>query len=354
MASKDQRTEPASHHKRLEDRRKGKISRSKDIVSAGVFMAAILLLKWSMSTAYELFRSHIYTLLSEDLARSFTVDYVQELIFNLLSLLLRMVGPLVGAVFFLGIAGNIAQGGWNISGEPLKLNPSKLLPKNNFTRVFSGVGIFDLFKNVLLFLIIGRLGWKTISSHWAKMPQWSVLAPRVFAGEILTIIYDLAWDIGLAFLALAAVHFFVKKQNFAKEMRMTKEEVKDEAKQLQGNPIIKGKIRRLQMQLARRRMMQEVPSASVVITNPTHFAVALSYDSDAMHAPKVVAKGRNWLALRIREIAEQHQVPIVENRSLAQLLYRRVEVNDWIPVELYRAVAEVLAYLVKARRALAG
>lgn len=353
MSTKDQRTEGATPHKLQEERKRGNIFRDREIVIAGVFFFEIVFIKWNLSAVFGQFRDYYYRLFDESVPPEFSIGYVQGLTTGALMLIIRVVGPLALLALALSFVGNVAQGGWNLAFEPLQLNPARVLPKNNFTRIFSGIGLFGLIKNLALFLIIARLGWLAIAGVWPKLPTWTLLSPQESNARTLGIVYDLAWDTALALIVVSAVHYYFQRQRFARDLRMTKQEVRDEYKQLEGNPIIKGRIRRLQMQLSRRRMMQEVPAASVVITNPTHYAVALRYDPQTMQAPKVVAKGRGWLALRIRAVAETNHVPIVENKPLAQLLYKKVEIDETIPVELYRAVAEILAYLMKAREAFA-
>jgi flagellar biosynthetic protein FlhB len=164
-------------------------------------------------------------------------------------------------------------------------------------------------------------------------------------------IKDILWKAAAVFLVFGLVDFFRQKRKFMKDMRMTKQEVKQESKENEGSPLIKGKIRRLQRDLARRRMMQNVATATAVIVNPTHYAIALRYDHETMATPMVVAKGKNYLALRIRQRALEHNIPLVENPPLAQALYKSVDVGKEIPAHLYRAVAEVLAYIYRLTRA---
>jgi flagellar biosynthetic protein FlhB len=158
--------------------------------------------------------------------------------------------------------------------------------------------------------------------------------------------------VAVMLIVLAIADYFFQKYRFTEQLKMTKQEVKEEFKETEGDPITKGRIRRIQREMARKRMMADVPTAEVVITNPTHYSVALSYKMESMDAPKVIAKGVGFLALKIRELAQEHGIPLVENKPLAQTLYKSVEIGEYIPSNLYKAVAEILAYIYKAKNAL--
>jgi flagellar biosynthetic protein FlhB len=351
MSNKEERTETATGHKRQEERRKGRIFRNRDVVLAGVFLFEISFIKWNLGSAFSLYQEFYRRMLGQPLPRDFSFLYIQDLCTGVLLLVVKLLGPLMAMIVLFSFSGQLAQGGWNFSTEGFQFNFAKLMPKNNFTRIFSATGFFDLFKSVLMFSIIGFLGWNAIMGLWPSLPTWSFLTPRDSVANALAITYNLAWNLGLAYAVVAALEFLVQRRQFEGGIKMTKQEVKDEHKQMEGNPQVKGKIRQMQYRMARGRMMKDVATASLVVTNPTHFAVALRYEAGAMQAPEVVAKGQGWLALKIRSVAQEHDIPIVENRPLAQLLYKKVEVGEAIPVELYRAVAEILAYLMRAREA---
>ena len=351
MSAKDERTEKATAHKRQEERRKGRLFRNRDVVLAGVFLFEITFIKWNAGTAFSMYKEFFDRVLGQPAPQDFSLLYVQELSTATLLLMGKMLAPLLLLVLLFSFAGQLAQGGWNFASEGLQFNPTKLMPKNNFTRVFSATGLFDLFKSVVMFAIIGLLGWGAFARIWPSLPTWSFLSPRESASQALLLTYELAWNLGLAYAVVAALEFLVQRRQFEEGMKMTKQEIRDENKQLEGNPQVKGKIRQLQFRMSRRRMMKDVATANVVVTNPTHFAVALRYDAQTMQAPEVVAKGRDRMALKIRSLAQEHDIPIVENKPLAQLLYKQVEVGEAVPVELYRAVAEILAYLMRAREA---
>jgi flagellar biosynthetic protein FlhB len=351
MSTKDQRTEKATANKLREERRKGRMFRNRDVVVAGVFLFEIVFIKWNIVAGFNLFREFCQRLLGQPVPRDMSPYYIQELSTAIALLLAKILGPLMALVLLFSFSGQLAQGGWNFALQGIQFSAAKMMPKNNFTRIFSATGFFDLAKSALMFTVIGLLGWDALAALWPQLPMWTFLRPGDSVAKVLGVTYNLAWNICLAYAVVAALDYLLNKQQFDESMKMTKQDVRDEFKQLEGNPQVKGKIRSMQFRLSRHRMIQEVAKANVVVTNPTHYAVALRYDSQAMQAPEVVAKGRGWLALKIRSVAEEQRVPIVENKPLAQLLYKKVEVGEAIPVELYRAVAEILAYLMKAREA---
>ena len=214
MPSKDQRTEKATQHKLIEARKKGNVFRNKDIVIATVFLCEIVLIKWNLSNGFQQFHNYFSGVLDQVIPREFTIAWVQQQVSEAMSLVGMLVGPPLALVVVFGFLGYLAQGGWNMAFEGLRLNPSRLVPKNNFTRVFSGLGLFELFKNVALFLIIARLAWTTLSEKWPDLPQWSYMSPSEAIGKTMNIVYGLAWEVGIAFIIIAAVHFYIQKQNF--------------------------------------------------------------------------------------------------------------------------------------------
>jgi len=266
--------------------------------------------------------------------------------------LLRAIGPFVLTALLLGVLANLLQTGFAVSGQALVPDFTRLNPLTGLRRFLSGHGLVETIKALGKLGIIGYIACSTISNSYPQL----LAAIRQDIPTILAIIGDLlyrvALRIALFLLVLAAADYAYQRWAFERSIRMTKEEVKQEFKQLEGNPQIKSRIRSRQRQIARRRMMEAVPKADVVLTNPTHFAVALQYDPVTMGAPQVVAKGADLIAERIREVARAHNVPIVENPPLARALYKSVDIGREIPAEFYAAVAEVLAfvYQINARR----
>jgi flagellar biosynthetic protein FlhB len=242
------------------------------------------------------------------------------------------------------------QGGWNFAPESLKFNWSRLNPGQGLKRFNVMQTGPDMLKNLVSVAVIGYLGYGAARGVVSETQRFPWLSPGGSASLAWGYTEALLWKIGFALAFLALFDYALQRYRLMKQLKMTKQELKGESKENEGNAEVKGRIRRIQREMARRRMIQDVQKATVVITNPTHFAVALLYQRDTMAAPKVLAKGRDILAARIREEARKHEIPIVENKPLAQALYKTVEVGDTIPAQLFAAVAEVLAYLVRIKQ----
>jgi flagellar biosynthetic protein FlhB len=258
----------------------------------------------------------------------------QDFATGLFGAIFTTLTPILAALFGFALLGGFLQGRPMLSASRIKPKWSKLNPVSGFMRTFSKQSLIEFVKTLAkLCLVVG------IGAYGADLVSMGAAANDI--------VYAMLVPIAMLVGALAMFDFAYQRFAFLKKMRMTKQEIKDEYKQSEGDPKIKGKIRQLQMQRSRSRMMANVPKASVVITNPTHYAIALQYDHGAMNAPVVVAKGVDNLALKIREIAGEHNIPMVENRPLARALYASAEIDHPIPVEHYAAVAEVISYVMK-------
>lgn len=260
-------------------------------------------------------------------------------------MLARALWPIVLTAFVLGVLVSVLQTGFVISAQVLVPDFNRLNPLNGLQRFLSAHGLVETLKSLGKLAIIAYISYSTISASYPALLETirkDIPSIMAFAGDSL---YRLALRIGMFLLALAAADYAYQRWSFERSIRMTKTEVKQEHKQHEGNPQIKARIRARQRQLARRRMMEEVPKADVVITNPTHYAVALRYDAATMAAPQVVAKGADLIAQKIRDTAAEHQVPIVQNAPLARALYRQVDIGREVPADFYAAVAEILAYV---------
>ena len=351
-AKADKTEQPTA--KRLKDaRKKGQIARSRDITQVASLAAGLLVLTWwggrMMLTLQESVTGLMTRMDSDPL-----VDIGPRLLANLVvssgATLALVVGPVGVAVAVASVASQTLQGGWVLSAEQLKLDLKKLNPAKGLSRLTPGKAWLDTLKTVLLAVVLVVLFEQVISSRLLQSDYMVRVHPIVA--------WTVGWQDGLllirrALLVLvfvAAVDFLIQKRRFTKSLKMTKKEVKDDHKETEGNPETKSRVRRIQREMATRRMLADTASATVVITNPTEYAVALTFDRAVMAAPRVVAKGRGPMAKRIRGIARDHDVPIVENRSLAQTLFRGADVGDTIPAALFEAVAEVLAYLIRLKQ----
>lgn len=340
-----EKTEKATPRRRQEAREKGQVARSNDIAAAliilGVFALLGMLGNFLTKVVTGLFRRD----LTEYVHWQVTEQSVQLILTEMLWEMARILLPLFGLVMFLGVAGNLLQVGVLFTTQPLKMDWNRLNPVEGMKRIFSLRALVELVKSLLKFIVITvAVGWVI----WLEreklilLAQWPLIGSMKYVGAMVV---KTGLTAGVLLLALAVFDYFYQRYDHEKKLRMSKQEVKDELKRTEGDPLIRSRIKERQRALAMRRMMQEVPHADVVITNPIHYAVALKYDMDKMPSPQVVAKGKGHVALRIREIAQEHNVVIVENPPLARLLYSSTEVGDWIPPEMFQAVAEVLAYV---------
>ncbi len=315
-----------------------------------VFLAVVMVLKavseGALQGAMESIRFALTNLSHTEFSPALALSFTS----GCLSHAARAFLPVIGVAMVVGVVVNLLQVGVTFTAEPLAPNWARLNPVAGFTRLFSRRAFVDSVKTLLKVLLIGWLTFSAVRADAAMLLRTSEIDPLMVMMLVGQLLYKMAWRVGLAMLVLALLDYGFQRWEYEKSLRMTKEEVKQEMKQTEGDPQVKSRIRARQQAIARRRMMQAVPKADVVVTNPTHYAVALQYDAQKMAAPTVVAKGMNLIAWRIREIAQRHGVPIVENPPLAQSLYRTVDIGEQIPPELYQAVAEVLAYVYRLRR----
>ena len=244
---------------------------------------------------------------------------------------------------------SVIQVGWKVTGKPLQPKFDKFNPINGFKRIFSKDSIFELVKSILKIFVIVYVAYTSIRGHAQDifiLYEIPLMQAIMLCG---TVIINAGLKISLVYLVIGLADFIYQKYRFNEDMKMTKQEVKDEFKNTEGNPEIKGRQRQRMREASRRRMMQDVPKADVVITNPTHFAVAIKYDAETSKAPVVLAKGEDYLAQKIKEAAREHHIEIVENKPLARMLYANVDIGQEIPPELYQAVAEILAMVYNMR-----
>jgi flagellar biosynthetic protein FlhB len=260
-----------------------------------------------------------------------------------------VVGPIALVTMAAAVGMHGFQGGWNFAPESLQFNWSRLNPANGVKRFNVCRSGPDTLQDLVSVAVDRYLGWAR-PGRARETAALAWLSPGGAGGVAWSHTETLLWQIGFALAFLRPLRLRAAALPLMKQLKMTKQELKSEAKESEGNAEVKGRIRRIQRDMARRRMIDDVKKATVVITNPTHFAVALQYSRESMLAPKVLAKGRDILAARIREEARKHEIPIVENKPLAQALYKTVEVGETIPAQLFAAVAEVLAYLVRIKQ----
>ena len=347
-----EKTERATPKKRKEAREKGQVAHSQEVVSAIALVVCISLFLLLGS----FFWNRIVGLFSDTLLHRLNMDVTEGNVMAMFSRyameMLLVLAPIFLGAIVVAFAANYFQFGWLFTTEPLKFKLQPLNPINGFKRMFSSRSLVELLKSMLKLLAISLVLYFVL---WSERDRVMALA-QVPVQEIFSFTGDLTVRVsllvGAVLLVMAVGDYYYQKHSYEKSLRMSKQDIKDEFKNTEGDPKVKARIRERQRRMAIMRMMQEVPKADVIITNPTHFAVALQYDGTKMDAPRVVAKGQDYLALRIREIARAHDVVTMENKPLARALYERTEIGDTIPADLFQAVAEVLAYVyrLKGRR----
>lgn len=344
-----EKTEQATPKKRKDARKEGNVFQSRDVSTVvllcGIFFAARIFLSY----LYDQLRGYMVWIL-EGAVESQEELFSSRLAWETIAVFGKCAFPLLGAALILGIVSHGAQTRFNVSFQSIRPKWSKLNPLSGIKRLFSMRNAIELIKSIFKIVLLLALLWNVLNSTLVSTARMIDMNPLASAGYMLQLVFDLVMKVCMAFAVIAFFDFLYQRWEYEKGLRMTKQEVKDEFKQTEGNPEIKGRIRRIQRQMAMSRMIQKVPQADVVIRNPTHVAVALKYDPNRHGAPIVLAKGLDDAALRIVKAAEEHGVYVTENKPLARALYGACKLDEEIPAELYGAVAEILVYLYKLRQ----
>ena len=354
FANDDKTEEPTA--KKIEDTRKeGQVAKSTEISNAFALLFTFLTMKIMMSFlsgrllgAFHTYwrEMHVYS------TGDFSTNAAHKIFSNVILYVVITILPFLLIFMFIGFMVQRFQITWKVTTKPLQPKFNKINPINGFKRMFSGRALVNLFVSLAKVIVFGFISYGVIKDNLGVFTN----AYDKSIDENLGILFDLIIELGLkisaVYIIIAFADLMYQKWKHKQDIKMTKQEVKDEYKNQEGDPKIKSQQKQRMMQASRRRMMQSIPEADVVITNPTHFAVALKYDNNSGTAPVVVAKGADYLAYKIKDIAMENDVEIVENKPLARMLYSNVEVGDEIPPELYQSVAEVLAYVYKIKNKL--
>ncbi|EDL63959.1 flagellar biosynthesis protein FlhB [Bacillus sp. SG-1] len=347
-----EKSEKATPKKRQDSRKKGQTAKSQDVNTAIILLAVFLFLTFSASyigdVIFDLFRISFQDYMMMDL----TQDSFMLIVMEVLQQVAILLGPIMLVALLAGLFSNYIQVGVMFTAEPLQPKLEKIDPIKGAKRIFSLRAIVELLKSILK---IGFVGAITFVILWMNIDEVLGLSFKS-AYDSLAAMASLTVQMGiaasLALLFLSVFDYLYQKYDFEKNIRMSKQDIKDEHKNAEGDPLIKSKIKQRQREMAMRRMMQEVPEADVVITNPTHYAIALKYDENKSDAPYVIAKGVDYMAQKIKYIAGEHDIIMVENRPLARSLYDSAEIGDTIPEEFFKAVAEILAYVYRMKNQL--
>jgi flagellar biosynthetic protein FlhB len=341
------KTEKATPKKKDDARKKGQVFQSREMSSSLMLILMIVSVKAFGSTIYDEIAQYFKKVFIQyfQIKDAFDVNLVWKIFTDSLMVLAKTVLPLFVVAVISALIIGYAQVGFLFTLETLKVKGERINPLSGFKRIFSMRSVVELVKSIIKLVIVGWVAYsylKTKQNEVVALMGSNLQDILAFIGNA---VFAVAIRISFAMIILGFLDYLYQKFDYEKSLRMTKQEVKDEYKQTEGNPEIKSKIKQKQRQMSMRRMMQDVPKADVVITNPTHFAVALKYDPEKSTAPFVVAKGQDYIALRIKQVAADSNIQIVENKPLARTLYSTLDIGDAIPPELYQAVAEILAFV---------
>lgn len=348
-----EKTEPATDKKLKDAREEGKVAKSKELTAAFDLIVLFLVLKifisyvgGSLLDIFDFVYSGMPDFVEINEAK-LTTFAISSYLFNIILKWILIVLPF----FLLGVAITILisifQVGWKISTKPMKPKLEKFNPINGFKRIFSKNSLFELVKSIVKIGVIAYVAYSSVINNRNDLFLLYDIPLNQAITLIGSIIINTGLKISLVYLVVGFADYAYQKHKFNEDMKMTKQEVKDEYKNSEGDPQIKGKQKQRMREASQRRMMQDVPKADVVITNPTHLAIALKYDAKESEAPVVVAKGEDYVALKIREVAKENNIAIVENKPLARMLFSNVDIGSEIPPELYQSVAEILAMIYK-------
>lgn len=343
-----ERTEPATAKKRSDARNKGQVAKSREVPSVLVLISGLTVFYFAGGWMFNELNLITGTIFRQMGHWTLTIESAHAMAWQLFLRVILILAPLLLMVILGGLVGNVSQVGLMVANEALTPKFDKLNPLTGFKGLFSSRSVAELVKSIFKVLIIGGMAYSILKGEVDQIPALVEASPT----DTLTFIGRVSLKMGyytcLVLIILATADYLYQRWKYENDLKMTKQEVKDEHKQQQGDPMVKSRIRSAQREMAMRRMMEAVPKATVVITNPTHLAIAIKFDRD-MPAPMVVAKGAGHVAQRIRALAAENDIPIIEQKPLARAMFKTVEIGQYIPVELYKAVAEVLAYVYRLK-----
>lgn len=343
-----ERTEKATPKRRRDERKKGNVLQSKDIVTVFTLIGGFYALKLTFMSSYSALKGCMLKYFSYMQNKAeLSQDLIREMAYDSVLVAARIIAPLMACIVFLSIAATVFQTKPLFVLDSLKPKFNRLSPLQGFKKIFSVRSIVEVLKGIIKISILFYLLYDFIGKQIIELPKLFTLEIPAACGYMFQTVFNMALRIGVAFAVISVFDFFYQRWEYERQLKMSKQEIKEEYKQLEGDPQVKGKIKELQRKMAMSRMMQQVPDADVVIRNPTHFAVALHYDPDKHVAPILLAKGQDEMALRIVRVAEENEIFIVENKPLARAIYATTDLNQQLPPEFYGAVAEILVHVYR-------
>lgn len=346
-----EKTEKATDKKRQDSRKKGQVLKSADVTSAIVLLSVFLFLFFSAGFMKDRFFQFFIQALTQYVPlKSFDSGTVMLIYMDVVKAMAFILLPVMAVAMIAGVIGNIVQFGILFTAEPLKFDLKKIDPIKGFKRIFSIRAVVELMKSLLKISFIGTVTFIIVYSNVEKVLGLAFKSPWAAFTTVGQLAALMGITASFVLLFIAILDFLYQKYDYEKNLKMSKQDIKDEHKNTDGDPLIKSKIKQRQREMAMRRMMQEIPDADVVITNPTHYAIVIKYNDGDMDAPIVVAKGVDFVAQKIKLIAKENEIVEVENRPLARSLYDQVEIGQAVPEEFFKAIAEILAYVYRIQR----
>ena len=343
FAATEEKTEQATPYRKQEARKKGQVAKSSDLNAAVIVMSIIAVLYSCRGYWGNNISGYVQYILSKEMNTALSSTQFFNLYKLTLYLCLKIMAPIFGAVIIFGLLVNFMQVGLVVSFEGMKPKLSNINPIEGAKRIFSKRALFEFLKTLLKVFVIGLILYNLVKKVFPQLLTLSEMNLVSSSDYLIKLIFRIGITAAGIFLVIAILDFVYQKWEFGRSLRMSKDEIKKEMKQTEGDPLIKAQIRQKQRMMSMNRMMQSIPEATVVVTNPTHLAVVLKYDDKIMDAPQIVAKGAGYVAVKIKEKASEYNIPIVEDKPLARSLFKSSEIGDFVPVDLYQAVAGVIA-----------
>lgn len=353
MQSTAERTEPATPKRKREAIEKGQVAKSPDVNSALILLSGVLLILFLGGSLVTQMKDTMGKVCKNLFYEDFNADTFVSLVMDISIKNLKGVLPIMGGFLIVGLLASYSQVGVIFSRKALIPDFKKLNPVSGVKKLFSKRSLVKTAMSLIKLCVMGGIAYVAIMKDLEPLMELVSMRTEEIFSSASGLIFGITLKITIILLILSLLDFLYQRWQHSKDLMMTKNEVKEESKQTEGDPLLKSRVKAVQREMSRKRMMQAIPEADVIVTNPTHYAVALKYDAETMEAPKVVGKGVDLIALKIREIATKNNIPIVEDRVLARVLYSTVELDGEVPPKLYQAVAKVLSYVYQLRNIVA-